>query len=119
MREILIELNEHAGVKGSLVVTEDGMVVASALGKGLEQETLAAVSSMMIQTAKKCLDANLDRIIMTSSHGKLVLEDLGNAYIVVVTNSYINLDVTLIEIQSAGRKIRARERKLEQPPLQG
>lgn len=116
MLEILRELNEHAGVKGSLIVTEDGMIVASALGKGLEQETLAAVSSMMIQTAKKSLDSNLDRIIMASSHGKLVLEDLGNAYIVVVTNSYINLDTTLIEIQSAGMKIRAREKKYDQPP---
>ena len=60
MQEILEQLNQVAGVKGSMVVTKDGVVVSEALGPDLDTNTVAAVSSHMIQVASRSLGA-LDR----------------------------------------------------------
>ena len=38
MRSVLKRLNDVVGVKGSLVVTRDGMVVAACLSKQLEED---------------------------------------------------------------------------------
>ena len=45
MVSILEELNKEIGIIGSIVVTPDGMVVASALGPDLDDETVAALAS--------------------------------------------------------------------------
>ena len=112
MLEILNDLNEVAGVKGSMVVTQDGIVVHSALGNDLEQETVAAVSSAMIQSARRAMDRlgqkTFTRFILTSSWGRMVFVDLEIAYLVVITSQNIKLDVILIEIDSTAYRIRHR-----------
>ena len=60
MQDILEQLNQVAGVKGSMVVTKDGVVVSEALGPDLDTVTVAAVSSHMIQVAGQGLGL-LDR----------------------------------------------------------
>ena len=53
MIEILNDLNKVAGVKGCMVVTQDGIVVNAALGSDLDQEAVAAVSSALIKSARE------------------------------------------------------------------
>ena len=112
MLDILNDLNEVAGVKGCMVVTPDGIVVHSALGNDLEQETVAAVSSQMIQSARRAMERlghkSFTRFILTSSWGRMVFVDLEIAYLVVITSQNIKLDVILIEIDSTAYKIRHR-----------
>lgn len=109
---VLRDLNEVAGVKGSMVVTQDGIVVDAALGRDLEQETVAAVSSAMIQASRRALETlgheGFARFVLTSSWGRLVFVDLEIAYLVVITSPNIKLDVILIEIDSAAYRIRHR-----------
>lgn len=112
MRELLEGLNLVAGVKGSMVVTQDGMVVTAELGRDLEEETVAAVSSSMIQTSRRAL-ARLDhkgftRFILTSSWGRMVFVDIEIAFLVVITYPNIKLDAILIEIDSTAYRIRHR-----------
>lgn len=112
MKEILQDLNQVAGVKGSMVVTQDGIVVAAALGNDLEEETVAAVSSHMILTSKRALERlgqrPFTRCILTSSWGRMVLVDLEIAFLVAITSQNIKLDVILIEIDSTAYRIRHR-----------
>ncbi len=133
MIEILRDLNQVAGVKGSMVVTHDGIVVhsalgteldeetvaavssamiQSALGTELDEETVAAVSSAMIQSARRAMEQlghkSFSRFILTSSWGRMVFVDLEIAYLVVITSQNIKLDVILIEIDSTAYRIRHR-----------
>ena len=45
MKSLLNNLNQIPGVLGSMVMTEDGMVVAEALTANLESEAVAAIAS--------------------------------------------------------------------------
>lgn len=109
MKAILQELNSMVGIKGSMVVALDGMVIASEL-KGIEEETAAAMASRMILTTKRGLDklsfGDISQLVLTSTHGKIVLVNAGNAFLMVLADMNISLEHTLIEILSAARKIR-------------
>lgn len=110
MRDVLKNLNTAAGVKGSLVVTPDGIVVASELSTELDEDTTAALAGNVVTQTVRLLETGqydeMDRMILTATRGKIVIEHLGNCHLVVVTNQFINLDVTLLEISSCAQRIR-------------
>jgi predicted regulator of Ras-like GTPase activity (Roadblock/LC7/MglB family) len=110
MLQVLESLNQEVGVKGSMVVTQDGMVVASRLGGGLVEDLVAAMASSTILSFKRAISAfgtgDFSTLLVTASYGKMVFVELGNAYLVVVLNRRINLDVTLIAILGAAHKLR-------------
>lgn len=110
MREVLRELNTLAGIKGSLVVTHDGIVVTSELSSELDEDTTAALVGNVVTQTHRLLEIGnydeMDRMIMTASRGKIVIQNLENCNLVVVTNQFINIDLTLLEISSAAVKLR-------------
>lgn len=109
MQEILDRLNQVAGIKGSMVVTEDGYVVTDALGPDLEKETVAAVSSHMVKSSERMLDSldrgKFSRFTLTSTYGRMIFVTLGAGYLVVITKMDIKLGDILIEIESSARRI--------------
>lgn len=110
MRSVLKQLNDVVGVKGSLAITRDGMVVASHLGPNLEEELVAAMASaalrsMHLASAPHGLDA-FHRLTLVASHGKLVLAEAGPAYLVVVMDRNVDVGPVQIEIESAAMRIR-------------
>jgi len=110
MDEILAELNSEVGVKGSAVMTQDGMLVKGALAPTVREEVLSALSSFLISTTRRALQEcgieTFERFIITSTHGKLVLVDLGESFLVVMADQFINIDLTLIGIMSAAQRLR-------------
>ena len=110
MNEILSELNQEVGVKGSMVVTQDGIVVASELSPGLSADVVAAVASSAIQSINQSLNKigqpNLSKFVLEAGFGKIVFIDIGIAYLVVILDQRINMDVTLIAISGAAYRIR-------------
>jgi hypothetical protein len=115
MLEILEELNKEVGVIGSLVVTPDGIVVASALGPDLDSDTVGALASNVIIATGKAMtlmgDDRFYRFVLTSAYGKMVFEDIGIAYLVCVTHQNLTLDQILLAMQSASYKIKHRRVK--------
>lgn len=109
MQEILQELNQHAGIIGSLVVTQDGMVVAQALRQDMDPDRIAAIASGVILSTTKALTPlggeDLSRYVLTATAGRMMFIDIGIAFLVVVTNQSVNLANTLVEIDSAVYKI--------------
>ncbi|MGE0707098.1 MAG: roadblock/LC7 domain-containing protein [Planctomycetota bacterium] len=116
MEDILVSLNQVAGVKGSMVVTKEGVVVAEALGPDLEKESVAAVSSHVIQVAERGLEAlgrkPFEQYTMTSAHGRMVFVNLDVGYLVVITKMEMSLEQVLIEVESAARKIRGMGKRI-------
>jgi predicted regulator of Ras-like GTPase activity (Roadblock/LC7/MglB family) len=110
MREVLDELNTRPGIRGSLVATPDGMVVASCLQGTFDPETAAALTSALLggahEVARHCGGRSMSRFVLVSTRGKVIMVDLGNAYLVVVTDRHIDLKDGLIEIESAAQTLR-------------
>jgi len=109
MKEILQELNREAGVIGSMVVTPDGMMVASELGPSLDEDTVAALAAYMLRGVKEAMvmvgEQTAAQFEVTSDFGRMIFLDVGPAYLVVVTHQSINVDQTMIAIRSAAYKI--------------
>lgn len=112
MIDILRRLNHGVGVRGSMIVTPEGIVVAADLGGELEEDRVAAMASSVIQETQRCLGkvnlGQFSEFVLTSVHGKMVFHDIGVAFLVVLTDKGINLDHTLIEIRGAAFKIKSR-----------
>ncbi|MHC4600213.1 MAG: roadblock/LC7 domain-containing protein [Planctomycetota bacterium] len=112
MIEILTRLNHGVGVRGSMIVTQEGITVAAALGGELEEDRVAAMASSVIQETQRCFGklelGTFNEFILTAAHGKMVFHDIGAAFLVVLTDKAINLDHTLIEIRGAAFKIKSR-----------
>ena len=110
MRRILEQLNDVVGVKGSLVLTKDGIVIASHLTKQLEQDVVAAMAANVIRSTRKSLERyglrHFARFTLVASHGKMVFADTGPAFLVVVMDRNVELAPVDIEIESAAMRIR-------------
>ncbi|MHC4922671.1 MAG: roadblock/LC7 domain-containing protein [Planctomycetota bacterium] len=109
MREILESLADVPGVRGSLVVTLDGMVVDSLLGGTLDNEIVGAMAAGAIQGTKRAVEkAGLEtfsQFSMVSTHGKMVVSDTGSTYLIVLLDRKIDLGAAELEIRSAVRRV--------------
>ncbi len=109
MLEALKKLNESPGINGSLIVASDGLVIATCLDAGMESETAAALTGDIVASAidmLKCLEgAEMQQMVLTASRGRLVVHAAGGCFLVAVTNQFINLDATHLEIASAARAV--------------
>ncbi|MCZ6794616.1 MAG: roadblock/LC7 domain-containing protein [Planctomycetota bacterium] len=113
MRQILKELNSQADIVGSMVITQDGIMVAAALGKKLEEDVLAAFASSLLVSMKRGLarigaPSPLSSCTLNGSNGKIAFYDMKNAYLVVVADTSTQLDEHTEEIQTAIHKIQNR-----------
>lgn len=110
MRDILKELNKEVGIKGCLVLTRDGIVVADELGTGLQHDVVAAIASSAVQSFNKGLtpvgEAPFSKFVFTATHGKMVFVSTGEAYLAVVLDKDIRIDVSILAIEGAARRIR-------------
>jgi uncharacterized protein len=110
VRRILKQLNGVVGVKGSLIVTKDGMVIAAHVGRQLQEDLVAAMAANVIRNTRRTLEKyglrHFARFTLVASHGKMVFADTGPAYLVVVTDRNVDLTPVDIEIESAAMRIR-------------
>tara|TARA_R110002072_G_C7564322_1_gene500509 strand:- start:87 stop:437 length:351 start_codon:yes stop_codon:yes gene_type:complete len=116
MDQILGSLNKVAGVKGSMVVTKDGSVVSESLGPDLERDSVAAVSSLVIQVSERSLTSlgrkSFTQFTLTSAHGRMVFVNMDVGYLVVITKMEMSLEQVLLEVESAARKIRGTGKRI-------
>jgi predicted regulator of Ras-like GTPase activity (Roadblock/LC7/MglB family) len=110
MRDVLEQLSSTPGIVGSLVATTDGMVVYSCLRGGLDEDAAAAlVSSLLTSTVgllSNCGRSRMEQLVLQASRGKIIVSDLGNAYLVAVTDRNLNIDQGFLEIKSAANSLR-------------
>lgn len=112
MKELLHELNRHSGVRGSAVVTKDGMIVAAALPKDASEEVVSALVSFLLSTTNQSLHEagmpNFENLVLTATHGRILLLGAGEVYLVVVTDQFANLDLVMVDAHAtAGRILKA------------
>ena len=108
MRELLAKLGANPGVIGCLVATTDGIVVESHLADMDQDAAAAFVSSLLVHAAgllTRFGHSRMEQFELRASRGKIIVTDLGNAYLVVVTDRALDLDQGRVEIKSAAKAL--------------
>ncbi len=109
--EILTGLNKNKRIRGSLVITEEGIVVASALGAGRNADAFAAFCSSVGLTLSRLLKTleveTFFRYVLSSDDSKLFIVNMNQLYLAVVADLDVELsemNVELYRIESLIRK---------------
>jgi hypothetical protein len=105
MYDVLNELNKTSGITGSMVVGNDGIVIAADLEASYEVETIGALAASIqanIQKSLQRLDADdLRQVTIEAENGKLFFTDAGLGILVVTTEKDVNIGLIRLEIKNA------------------
>jgi len=114
MYEILNELNKTAGISGSMVVGQDGIVIAADMNTQLQDEAVGALAASIVSTVRSSMERlsneGLKQITVEADKGKLFLTDVGIGILAVTTQPQVNVGMIRLEIKSAAEKIRLAQR---------
>ncbi len=112
LNKILDDTKKVGGVESAVIVSRDGLLIASNfLSSSARAETFAAMSATMLgaaETATTELGKGVpDRVIVESEHGKLIATGAGpKALLVVLTNPDAGLGLILVELEKSAGKIK-------------
>ena len=109
MYQVLEELNKTSGITGSMMVDNDGIVIASDLDTSFEEETVGALAASITANIQKSLDrlqqTSLKQITIEAAHGKLFFTDAKIGVMVVTVESDVNIGLIRLEIKQAIERI--------------
>jgi len=110
MYEILAELNKTKGIIGSLVVGNDGIVIASDIGTEVDEDIIGAMAAAIVITSQKAAErmqqGQLLGAMMEATAGKMFLTDVGLGILVVITEHNVNIGLVRLEIENAAVNIK-------------
>jgi predicted regulator of Ras-like GTPase activity (Roadblock/LC7/MglB family) len=108
---ILSDLNKTDGIKGSMVVGKDGLVIASQMPSGLDSELIGAMTSAAYgsaeRTAAEINQGALEQMMIEGAYGKTIMVDAGEGILAVLTDSKVNLGLIRIHIKRSAEKIKS------------
>jgi len=109
MYNILSDLNKTSGVRGSLLVGSDGIIIAADLESQLEDETVGAMSASIVANVSKAMERLKSetpaQITVEADHGKLFLSDAGVGILTVIADKDVNIGLIRLEMKNAIAKI--------------
>lgn len=113
MRNTLRELNADLDLLGSMVMTPDGIMVASALGPGYDEEATAALVSAFLVPLKRGLAAfgrekDFRSCTLSASRGTVLLVDMENSYLVAIARPEERVDAAAKAVEEAIHRIKNR-----------
>ena len=112
MYQILEELNKTSGVTGSMLVGQDGIVIAADLHTHIQDETVGALASSIMGSVQRSLErlkqTPLKQVTVEASQGKFFLTDVEVGILVVSTEPDVNMGLVRLEIKNAASKIKNR-----------
>ncbi|MEW6049929.1 MAG: roadblock/LC7 domain-containing protein [Candidatus Zixiibacteriota bacterium] len=105
MYQVLNELNKTPGITGSMVVGNDGIVIAADLEAGFESETVGALAASITTNIQKSLDrlrtSPLSQVTIEADDAKLFFTDAGLGILVVTAEKEVNIGLIRLEIKNA------------------
>lgn len=108
---VLIELNKTEGIKGSMIVGKDGLVIATQLPGNIDAELVGAMASAAFGASERTISeigmGNLEQAMIEGEHGKILMIDAGEGILVVLTDEKVNLGLIRINMKRAAEKIKA------------
>ena len=108
MESVLNRLEKEAWVRGSMIVSDEGMVVVERLSGDLDRDAVAALASNLVVEVMAGLGEggleSFKRIVLSATAGELVVVDCGPVYLVVVATA--GSEAFYSEIDSAAQRLR-------------
>ncbi len=105
MYQVLNDLNKTPGITGSMVVGNDGIVIAADLNTGFEGETIGALAASITANIQKSLDrlntSPWAQVTIEADEAKLFFTDAGLGILVVTTEKAVNIGLVRLEIKNA------------------
>ena len=105
MHEILSELNKTTGITGSMVVGNDGIVIAANLQENVEDDTIGALAASITANIHKSLErlqsSPLKHATIEADDAKLFFSDAGLGILVVTAEKEVNIGLIRLEIKNA------------------
>lgn len=110
MYDVLSELNKTSGITGSMIVGNDGIVIAADLQESLEDEAVGALAASITSNIQKSLDRletkPLKQITIEADNSKLFFTDANIGILVVTTEQNVNIGLVRLEIKNALSKLK-------------
>lgn len=110
MYHILSELNKTPGITGSMVVGNDGIVIAADMETGVEGDTVGALAASITQNIQKSLDrlntSPLSQVTIEADDAKLFFSEAGLGILVVTAEKDVNIGLIRLEIKNAISKLK-------------
>lgn len=107
LKSILSDLNgSSADIEASAVISTDGLMMASLLPAGLEEERIGAMSAAMLalgnRSAEELGRGGLEQILLKGDHGYLLLTGAGNdAVLAVIAKASAKLGLIFLDVRRA------------------
>jgi predicted regulator of Ras-like GTPase activity (Roadblock/LC7/MglB family) len=103
-------LNESIDIMGALIVSRDGLVMASRLPSGLEDTRVGAVSAGVLSLGLRSITqlgrGEFNQILAQGTKGNVVVTNAGpKAAFVVLTNQGVNLGMVFLEAREGAERI--------------
>jgi predicted regulator of Ras-like GTPase activity (Roadblock/LC7/MglB family) len=117
MKDILRHLDGVPGVRGALVMTLDGVVVASLPEHGDHERVAAFLSAVLVGVEKSAETLGLtplQRLTLVTSNGRLLLAPVGQLALAVIADAKTDLTFALNEVAGLTRRL-LRQSKIEVP----
>lgn len=109
MYNALSDLNRTSGIKGSMLVGSDGIIIAADMDSQLEDETVGAMSASIVSNVSKAMERLQNetpaQITIEAENGKLFLADAGVGILTVITEKNVNIGLIRLEIKNVISKI--------------
>lgn len=109
MYNVLSELNKTSGIKGSMLVGSDGIIIAADLDAQMEDEAVGAMSASIVSNVGKAMERikseSPAQITVEAENGKLFLADAGIGILTVVAEKNVNIGLVRLEVKNAISKI--------------
>jgi predicted regulator of Ras-like GTPase activity (Roadblock/LC7/MglB family) len=113
MYQILEGLNKTSGVVGSMVVGNDGIVIAADLNTQIEEDAIGALAASVISNVQKSLarlqSPPLKQVTVEADNAKLFFTDANMGVLVVITDPEVNIGLVRLEIKNAISKLNNQE----------
>ncbi len=109
MDRILNELNRVPGIKGSLIVGTDGIVIASELSDELDEEEISALASALIlasdKISQKVEQGQLKSIFVETSKMRWSINRARMGFLICLSHADSNLGLIRVELRDAVMKL--------------
>ena len=109
MQDILYELNGTRGIVGSLLVSDDGMVIALDFKGEVDGDLIAALAASLVKSMRNSLgkigQEPLTQASIEGSNGNIFLFNTGFGILVVMAESDVNIGLIRLEMRNAAGKI--------------
>lgn len=111
LTSILSDLNgTSADIEASAVISTDGLMMASLLPAGMDEDRIGAMSAAMLslgdRTAKELARGNLEQVLVRGKGGYILMTHAGDeAVVTVVTKPQAKLGLIFLDVKRAAESI--------------